>query len=102
MSAVQGCSARLTGGATVYRGADRAGTREVALRAGDLWITEVHGQVVDVRCLSGALWVTREDRVDHVLQAGASLKTTSSARLVVTALRPAKLRVCWGEASLPL
>lgn len=97
MSSVQGSLARLTGSATVHRGADRAGTREVALGAGDLWTTEVRGQAVDVRCQSGALWVTREDGVDHVLRAGASLRTALPARLVVTALQPAKLRVCWGE-----
>ncbi len=94
MSAAQGCSARLNGCATVY---GRAGTRELAMRAGDLWTTEVRGQGVDVRCLSGALWVTRDDGVDHVLQAGASLKTTLPARLIVSALQPAMLRVCWGE-----
>ena len=97
MSAAQECSASLTGGASVYRGGDRAGTREVALKTGDLWTADLHGRAVDVRCLSGAVWVTCGDRVDHVLQGGATLKSTRPVRVVVTALQPARLRVCWGE-----
>lgn len=97
MTAAHGGSATLTGSASIHRGADRVGTREFSLEAGDLWTTEVDGLAVDVSCLSGALWVTREDQVDHVLQAGASLTTALPARLVVTALRPARLRVSRGE-----
>ena len=99
MNAVQVYSTKLTDGAIrLFRGADKARPRDVALKAGDVWTAAVRGQPVEVRCLSGTLWVTREnDSVDHVLPAGTSLKSVLPGLLVATAFRPAKFRVRWNE-----
>jgi len=47
-----------------------------------------------VLCLSGALWLTQEGRVDDViLQPGESLRITRAGLTLVTALRSSELRV---------
>lgn len=76
------------------RGADRDGSMDLALEENMTWSTRVHGSPVEVSCLSGIVWVTREgDPEDHVLSEGATFVTSRRGLLAMMAFRHARVRV---------
>ncbi len=76
------------------RSADRDGSIDLALEENKTWSTRVLGPSVEVSCLSGTVWVTREgDPEDHVLSEGATFLTSRKGRLAMMAFRPARIRV---------
>ena len=71
---------------------------ELALELDETWSCKTSGRErapgLEVRCLSGAVWVTLEGDVeDHVLSEGDSFVAARPGRVAVMALRPARLRV---------
>jgi Protein of unknown function (DUF2917) len=83
-------------------GLRRAGreTIDLSLEEDETWSGSVGASRVEVRCLSGSVWVTLEgDAQDHVLSAGESFVPSHPGRLAMMAFRPARVRVagCAGE-----
>jgi hypothetical protein len=76
---------------------EEAGPREiveVALARDETWSARVFGSGVEVQCLSGTVWLTREgDPYDHVLSSGETFVSERSGRLALMALEPARVRV---------
>lgn len=66
--------------------------RGVTLEQGSLWSYQSHGESLRLTCDEGALWLTREgDPVDHMLSPGEALLVDGPGRVVVQALRPARM-----------
>lgn len=66
--------------------------REQRLAAGRVFGFALNGNA-RVRCLSGELWVTGPDTGDLVVVAGESVRIQGTGRVVVEALRDARLDV---------
>ncbi len=74
----------------------RAGRKaiELALEENETWSGKVRGPGVEIRCLSGMVWVTLEGDVeDRVLTAGDSFVSDRPGRVAMMAFRPARVRV---------
>jgi nicotinic acid mononucleotide adenylyltransferase len=72
--------------------------RELTLEQGSLWSYQAHGERLRLSCDEGSVWLTREgDPVDHVLASGKALQVEGHGRVVVQALRPARLRLAGPE-----
>ncbi len=76
---------------------EKAGPRgivDVTLGRDGTWSARVAGFGVEVQCLSGTVWLTREgDPDDHVLSSGETFVSGRSGRLALMALEPARVRV---------
>jgi hypothetical protein len=74
------------------RGAARSRPIEIVLEEDETWSFEASNPGLELRCLSGEVWVTMErDPQDHVLAAGASFSTPHEGRIAMMALRPTRL-----------
>jgi hypothetical protein len=63
-------------------------------------LTAARGQVL--RCVEGSLWLTTSDLPgDHVLEAGDCFTVPGHARLVIEALRPARIAFVPCESRMP-
>ena len=69
--------------------------QHVSLRDGDLWVAPRDGaRIVEVRCVAGAVWITREGHAeDMVLSAGGRFDIRSDGKLIVQALEDAVIHV---------
>ena len=66
----------------------------MSLRRGDLWRIELGHGGLPIRCLSGAVWITREGSpTDTVLPAGESCELRGKGLVLVSAVPEAELRV---------
>jgi len=83
------------------------GAIDLALEQDETWSCRTSGRArapqVEVRCLSGTVWVTLEgDIEDHVLSEGDTFVAARPGRLAMMALRPARLRVAgWAGRAAP-
>jgi hypothetical protein len=67
---------------------------QMSLRRGDLWKIELGHGGLPLRCLSGAVWITREgSTTDTVLPAGESCELRGKGLVLVSAVPEAELRV---------
>jgi len=75
----------------------------IDLTPSQTWSHEVGHGGVEVRIVSGEVWLTRErDPEDHVLSAPAVFESRSHGRLVVFALTDARLEVAPLTRSVPV
>jgi hypothetical protein len=73
---------------------------DLVLEGDETWSGTVRLPGVEIRCLSGTVWVTLQGDVeDHVLSAGDSFVASRPGRLAMMAFRPARVRIagCSGE-----
>jgi hypothetical protein len=81
-------------GRALGRGSTRVQELVVSLGEDATWSAQVARPGVEIRCLSGSVWLTREgDPEDHVLTSGASLVSGRAGRLALLALEPARVQV---------
>ena len=67
---------------------------EMSLRRDDLWRIELGHGPLPIRCLSGAVWITRQgSSADVVLPAGAACELRGKGLVLVSAVPEAELRV---------
>ncbi len=84
------CLVRLLG----RRGADLHRAIDLTLEENETWSARVRASEVEIRCLSGTVWLTREgDLEDRVLSAGDTFVSRRRGRLAMMAFQPARVRV---------
>ena len=67
---------------------------QMSLRRGDLWRIELGHERLPIRCLSGALWITREGSpTDTLLPAGEACELRGRGLVLVSAVPEAEVRV---------
>ncbi len=66
---------------------------ECNLGQGELIRLEGGATGLQVRCLSGALWLTQGDSTDYLVSAGRSFALVAGQTALVEALKPAEVRV---------
>lgn len=67
---------------------------QMSLRRGDLWRIELGRGGLPIRCLSGAVWITREgSATDTVLPAGGACELRGKGLVLLSAVPEAELRV---------
>ncbi|HEX8297456.1 MAG TPA: DUF2917 domain-containing protein [Chthoniobacteraceae bacterium] len=67
---------------------------EMSLHPNDLWRVQLTGQSLPIRCLKGAVWITREDSAeDLVLAAGGECQLVGSGLALVGAVGDALVHV---------
>ena len=67
---------------------------QMSLRRDDLWRIELGHGPLPIRCLSGAVWITRQGSVaDVVLPAGESCELRGKGLVLVSAVPEAEVRV---------
>ena len=67
---------------------------QMSLRRDDLWRIELGHGPLPIRCLSGAVWITRQgSSADVVLPAGAACELRGKGLVLVSAVPEAELRV---------
>jgi Protein of unknown function (DUF2917) len=67
---------------------------QMSLRRDDLWRIELGHGSLPIRCLSGAVWITREgSNTDTVLPAGESCELRGKGLVLVSAVPEAEVRV---------
>ena len=67
---------------------------QMSLRRDDLWRIELGHGLLPIRCLSGAVWITRQgSSADVVLPAGAACELRGKGLVLVSAVPEAELRV---------
>jgi hypothetical protein len=67
---------------------------ELALDENETWSCTARGPGVEVRCVSGMVWVTVEGDVeDRVLSAGDSFVSARRGRVAMMAFRPSRVRM---------
>lgn len=71
------------------------------LQQGELLALDGDGRGVEVRCLSGSLWLTQIGQ-DHILRAGDVLRISRAGKVVVTAFVPVTLRIAEAAAAAPM
>lgn len=69
---------------------------KMSLRREELWRVELRGEPLPIQCLSGTVWITREDSEDDVLlSAGKECKLNGHGLALVSAMSDAE--VCVGS-----
>lgn len=71
------------------------------LQQGELLTLNGDGRGVEVRCLSGSLWLTQIGQ-DHILRSGEVLEISRAGTVVVSAFVPASLRIVEVAAAAPI
>ena len=72
---------------------------QMSLRRGDLWRIELGRGPLPIRCLSGAVWITRQgSATDVVLPAGEACELRGKGLVLVSAVPEAEVSV-GGRAS---
>ena len=67
---------------------------QMSLRRGDLWRIELGRDRLPIRCLSGAVWITREGSpTDTLLPAGEACELRGRGLGLVSAVPEAEVRV---------
>lgn len=67
---------------------------KLSLRRDDLWRVELRGEPLPVRCLHGAVWITREDSPEDVIvAAGAECQLAGHGLALVGAVSDAVVSV---------
>jgi hypothetical protein len=66
----------------------------LSLRRDDLWRVELRGEALPIRCLRGAVWITREgSSEDVVLRAGGECRLGGRGLALVGAVTDAEVSV---------